>query len=332
MVKMIDCASTITASAAASLKAAGVEAVGRYIGAASSWKTVKAAEYETIEKAGLKFVPIYETNPTYAGYFSYDRGVNDSQAAEKAARALGIPSGLPIFFTVDYDMTAVAFPKLREYLTAIKETLTSYKLGLYGSYSVIEFAESTGLVSHFFQTYAWSRGKVSSHAHLYQYKNGQSLAGITVDFDEIKKSIWPAAAKKEKDATVAAKKKAPNPYIVKSGDTLSEIGARYGIDWHDLKKWNRLDSDLIRPGQKLKTAATSKKKPAASSASVVPYPGHLIKRGATGKDVTRIQNAVGAKADGVFGPDTEKAVKGYQKRHGLSVDGIVGPKTWGVMF
>lgn len=41
-----------------------------------------------------------------------------------------------------------------------------------------------------------------------------------------------------------------------------------------------------------------------------------------------IQKAVGVKVDGLFGKDTEKAVKEYQKKHSLIVDGIVGVNTW----
>lgn len=37
-------------------------------------------------------------------------------------------------------------------------------------------------------------------------------------------------------------------------------------------------------------------------------------------------------ADGDFGPATEKAVRAYQKAHGLDVDGIVGTKTWGALL
>jgi len=34
------------------------------------------------------------------------------------------------------------------------------------------------------------------------------------------------------------------------------------------------------------------------------------------------------KADGIFGPNTDKAVKAFQKAQGLSRDGDIGPLTW----
>ncbi len=74
------------------------------------------------------------------------------------------------------------------------------------------------------------------------------------------------------------------------------------------------------------------KKPSSTKEAVVPYPGKLIKRGSKGKDVERIQRAVGVNPDGDFGAKTEASVKNYQKRHGLKVDGIVGKDTWNMMF
>lgn len=40
-----------------------------------------------------------------------------------------------------------------------------------------------------------------------------------------------------------------------------------------------------------------------------------------------LQGALGVTPDGIFGPNTESAVKAYQAAHGLTVDGIVGGKT-----
>jgi peptidoglycan L-alanyl-D-glutamate endopeptidase CwlK len=55
----------------------------------------------------------------------------------------------------------------------------------------------------------------------------------------------------------------------------------------------------------------------------------------TGKDVERIQRALGMKekdVDGKYGNDTAKLVKAYQKRKGLKADGIVGKETWNLLF
>ncbi len=41
-------------------------------------------------------------------------------------------------------------------------------------------------------------------------------------------------------------------YTVKRGDTLSAIARRYHVSVSDLKRWNHLNSDLIREKQKLK--------------------------------------------------------------------------------
>jgi peptidoglycan hydrolase-like protein with peptidoglycan-binding domain len=47
----------------------------------------------------------------------------------------------------------------------------------------------------------------------------------------------------------------------------------------------------------------------------------------SGGGVRALQRALGLPADGVFGPQTERAVKRFQARHGLTADGVVGPVT-----
>src|SRR5918992_312564 len=54
--------------------------------------------------------------------------------------------------------------------------------------------------------------------------------------------------------------------------------------------------------------------------------------GSQGELVTHVQQALQVSADGIFGPETDTAVRQYQARSGLEVDGIVGPATWGSLF
>lgn len=65
-----------------------------------------------------------------------------------------------------------------------------------------------------------------------------------------------------------------------------------------------------------------------------------LKRGSRGEDVRALQillagrgyNGKMGKPDGIFGPNTEGAVKLCQKANGLTVDGIAGPKTMGKLL
>lgn len=53
----------------------------------------------------------------------------------------------------------------------------------------------------------------------------------------------------------------------------------------------------------------------------------VFKKGSQGDGVKQIQLALGLKADGIFGVQTENAVIKFQKENGLYVDGVVGKKT-----
>lgn len=59
----------------------------------------------------------------------------------------------------------------------------------------------------------------------------------------------------------------------------------------------------------------------------------ILKRGSTGNDVKTLQDELkrlgyyGGAVDGMFGPETESAVKAYQAKHHLVADGVVGPIT-----
>jgi peptidoglycan hydrolase-like protein with peptidoglycan-binding domain len=59
-----------------------------------------------------------------------------------------------------------------------------------------------------------------------------------------------------------------------------------------------------------------------------------LQRGSTGEAVRELQMALQETGndpgpiDGVFGSQTEAAVKAFQVERGITVDGIVGPITW----
>jgi lysozyme family protein len=47
----------------------------------------------------------------------------------------------------------------------------------------------------------------------------------------------------------------------------------------------------------------------------------------SGSSVAALQQALGIPADGIYGPQTRKAVRRFQRANGLAVDGIAGPQT-----
>ena len=55
--------------------------------------------------------------------------------------------------------------------------------------------------------------------------------------------------------------------------------------------------------------------------------GGMLQRGSSGPGVAALQRALGVSPTGNFGPVTARAVRAFQRSHGLAVDGIVGPQT-----
>jgi hypothetical protein len=61
-----------------------------------------------------------------------------------------------------------------------------------------------------------------------------------------------------------------------------------------------------------------------------------VSTGSTGDAVRAVQSQIHSRSgwltiDGIFGPETESAVRFFQEDIGLSVDGIVGPNTWNAL-
>ena len=86
----------------------------------------------------------------------------------------------------------------------------------------------------------------------------------------------------------------------------------------------------VSPPTVTPTAPTT---PVTTAGSTVQAPATTLKPGDTGAEVTKLQQALislgysPGKADGSYGPGTQKAVTDFQTAQGLAADGIVGPKT-----
>lgn len=180
----IDCTTTITAALAARLKTEGYGFVGRYLVPVKyAWKRLTRAEAEAICGAGLRVLCVYETTANRAGKGAA-AGVEDGRAALAEAQAIGMPTSGAIYFAVDYDAQPAEYDTIAAYLAAAKAQLGGYPIGVYAGYRVIEAMTARGVCDCYWQTYAWSGGKKSAHRTVYQYSNGQTVAGITADLNE----------------------------------------------------------------------------------------------------------------------------------------------------
>lgn len=171
--------------------------------------------------------------------------------------------------------------KILEFVEGIKTALSDYKVGVYGSYNVMQAVKEK--VDYYWQTYAWSRGHVADFIHMHRFENDVKVAGVAIDRNDIKKEpghggdvkvVTPEETKvgseivTKPSALSKRKKNSDGTYTVISGDTLSEIAADFNVSTKDLASWNKIENiNLISAGQKLKFSADKKETAAKSTSS-----------------------------------------------------------------
>ncbi len=184
--KGIDCAAKISAVAAQQIKAAGYDFVCRYLVPAAgvnAWKALTAMEAHAISDAGLLQLSVYETTADRCKGGAA-AGTADGRAACQLAQAYDIPETAILYFAVDFDAQAGDLGAIEAYLRAARAQTGGYEVGVYGSFRVIEAMAQRGACKGFWQCYAWSYKQTSAHRTAYQYRNGQTVSGISVDLDE----------------------------------------------------------------------------------------------------------------------------------------------------
>lgn len=203
MARGFDCATKLNITTASALKKAGFAYTARYLG--NSWKTFDAAEAKAIRNAGLKLVSIFQKSADRSAYFTEEQGRQDGRDAVKAAQNVGQPAGTAIYFAVDFDAGKRAIPHILAYFNGVRKTFHTYKLGIYGSYTVMLAVK--GLADFYWQTYAWSYGKVADFIHMHQYENNIKVAGVLIDRNDIRKNPgdWGWTIKESEVATFEVK-------------------------------------------------------------------------------------------------------------------------------
>jgi hypothetical protein len=241
-----------------------------------SWDTSKnmtSAEIRAHHKLGLGVVLGWESLQGRA-LLGADAGHADGTAAlaqmkthvANVGYAPKVPVAIP--FAVDVDVNASQFPAILAYVEAAQRVFDADRKTIhlvasaYGEYDLIEYLAAHGVSKGLFQTYAWSGGQVSKHTALYQFLNGQTLEGFSVDEDRVLNvhalgAWWPPnhplnhpRPRKPKPSP----KPAPKPikrakrrlYEVKEGDTLGRIADRFGLKLDELYGLNRFRHPFLR--------------------------------------------------------------------------------------
>lgn len=149
-----DTATRLDAARATALRAADVRIVGRYLtnhrapGARDKALTVE--ELRVLAAAGLDLWPIFEEGGTEVSWFTFGQGIVDAHRAQDAARRLGIPKQVTLYFAVDLDATAdqvttAVLPYFRGVATGLRDRGNQYEAGVYGSRQVCTAVSSAGL-------------------------------------------------------------------------------------------------------------------------------------------------------------------------------------------
>ena len=91
--------------------------------------------------------------------------------------------------------------------------------------------------------------------------------------------------------------------------------------------------DKVLARHPLIVSAMDQLKSAPAPGTAAPVAGPLpaltmLRTGASGDVVKRVQVSLGITANGQFDPSTTKAVKEFQRKNGLKADGVVGPATY----
>jgi hypothetical protein len=175
----------------AQLKAAGIQAVGRYMGqdVTKDGKNLTAAEAKLLTAAGIGIFTIFEYGAAQV-LKGATQAAKDVALAREQRHETGMPFDRPFYYAADFDITDYApnstdpLRKLGpagEYWAYMKAHQGIAHSGGYGGYWLVSRLFDAGLIRWGFQTVAWSGGQWDERACLRQ--GGKTALGGVVDLD-----------------------------------------------------------------------------------------------------------------------------------------------------
>ena len=272
------------------LKANGVSFVCRYLCWLPNSKVITRGEAQSLLGAGIYLVLNWEY--TAQGMLGgYQEGVSHASESQKQAAALGLPQA-PVYFSADFDATESQQAAINAYLDGCAHVLGKGRVGVYGSYYVVQRAMSGGHATFGWQTYAWSGGQWYAPAQIQQYRNAVRMGTAEVDYDrsmhpDFGQNPRPGAPHPPPAPPPVGTKAPPFPY------PAADYMALASPDPHCHSGYYAADRPHVQTWQ-----------------------AQMAHRGWT------------ISADGQFGPQSDQVCRSFQAEKHLAVDGKVGPSTW----
>jgi hypothetical protein len=174
---------------ARAIKAAGYGGVIRYLRKEGQSRVlpITVAELADMRAHGLAVALVYQTLSTDRILAGRAAGEHDARWAQARAAELGAPNAV-IYFAADRDILGAGqAAAVTDYLDGAARVIGRDRVGVYGEFDVIEAAVPRH-ATYGWQTVAWSQGRRSTKAHLFQRAGQPLVDGIAVDVNDVLKA------------------------------------------------------------------------------------------------------------------------------------------------
>lgn len=171
----------------------GYTFIGRYLNHSAGVRNgLTVSEATRLSNAGVFICALYESDSgTSISHFTRSNGIADAREAISLAEDLGMPTGNPIYFCIDTDvtksqMTTYIVPYVQGILSELEGS--GYKLGIYGPKPVCKYIRGTYSATERYMMICdndWGQSGWSATErdfddwNIRQYEWNQSLPGVS---------------------------------------------------------------------------------------------------------------------------------------------------------